>query len=218
MGSGTWTCSGNWDIAGVTLINPSTGTVILDGVSKTFEQSTGGGRFPDKIILSGTYTVPTTSNTEGTSMTVTGTLSINTGIILEAKGSFIVTAGIVTGLGTFDFTTSGVGTITNNATTFDVAAISFARTKTLLGTGTYSSLVTWSSSGSSRSLIIGADVNFGAGLTITNTVATTGNSVDTSANPTVTFSGGNLTIDDQASNLTWTKGTGVLKFIATATG
>ena len=219
-GSGQWTVRGNFDNAHTLMGDGTSSKLLLTGTAKTItSEITTAGVFKGTLEISGTYT------TGGgriylieCACTVSGTLTISAGdIVLIYYISSLSITGTVTGQGTLEITYRAQ--ITDISGTCDVAVLSVHRHEAVLAdnwvlvAGTYES----------------ATVNLHSRVDATNyqlifapgTTTFTGNVniycsgtgtllVDNSVNnPDLVFEG-DLTVDDRAATVIWTKGTGTI--------
>lgn len=214
LGSGTWTCSGNWDHNSIGTLTAGTATVILDGTSVTFRGHTSKGAIA-LLQIDGTVSLSTTTNSRVVSLTASngGTFTIPTGRNLEIEGGTctLEATGTITSIGT-GYLNIDDGDIVNNGGTWTCDTSLVGGANCDISSGTYGG--TWDLiSGSNRTARLG----YPGGGTVTFTGAVTFDSFATGGqtlvidcsqgDPDIVFQGP-VTWDESGgnANLTWTKG------------
>jgi len=242
-GTGTLTCSGNFDSEHQTTWVQGTATLVMNGAGKTISGSSanetynltidanitlsvGVSRWEVENILlvnaGNTFTIAAGFRLVSATTTVHGTISVSTGYLCSLIGGSISVevGGSVTGAGTVSFAT---GSVSKQSGTWDVASTNPARNVTL-ATGIYGG--TWTCTGGDDAAItfkFGGDVEFLGDVSFNSDNAAGTYTVDLDsggADVDVIFNG-DLTISETggAGDLTWTKstGTGTVTFDGTTT-
>ncbi len=219
-GAGTFDCGDNtiaitdgpFDNKDQSTWTYGTSTVSLAGTC-TYVSNTDNETYDLTVVAGGTTTVTMGGQLEH-KLTVDGTLSINTGVILYAGTGgatevIINTGGSITGAGTLNlfYLSAGANSgITTQDGTVDVASLKitqFDTGATPLVAGTYASPVTITISTGARALnLLSGTYNFDGGLELECT-GSGSLTLDNSTNdPTIVTT--DLTIDDQAGTVTIT--------------
>jgi len=236
MGEGTWTCSGNWDVANIGTLTSSTETVILNGTAKTYR-----AHEPDEVnLLQITGTIATAASSESNF----GTLEINGGTLtthafgsIQFHGNVTVDAtGTLTSAadnGALNFITvtidnSAGGTwnptsacnvqkaCTVNAGTyqgpFNFTCTNGTQTLTFGGAVTFTGNVTFDADVAANTYTIdpqGFTITFEGNVVFDSTGAGADLAIDASANPSYVFDG-DVTIQETTGTVAWTQGTGTI--------
>ena len=243
LGSGAWTCSGDWDTEdiGTHVVTTSGSTVTLTGSSKTFAGFVGNasGVALRDLTITGTYTATVTSG----EISIGRDLKVDAGVLTIAASAVVNTRNLYGG-GTGVFfqnlgTITGAGTLVIEANqeiaeltgTLDVATLDIAGSSAestpengILPAGTYGS-ATVRIGQVSGSLTSGRATRFAAGSFVFSGDVTFGAgqnggtcTVDLATNnPDIEFRGDVAFVEAFGNALTWSKGTGGFTFGGTAT-
>jgi hypothetical protein len=211
MGTGTWTCSGNWDASDVGTLTRDTATIQMTGTGVTWTS-----KRVDTLEVSGTVTV-SSGVQELDNTTVTGTLTVNSPALFYTYVSITVATGTLTGTGTLEaanynnsVTGGGTWTIAN----------SNLRYNSTLNAGTYGG--TWyiphqaaGGSGNPNELTIGGHVTWTGDVTFEANVSGSTYTINNGGNYNLTFQGDVSCVESGGGTLAWTKGSGTITLSGT---
>lgn len=208
MGSGTWTCDGNWISSpmGGSAFLQETADLVMTGTSKNLTLNSNEGRNARNATIAAGATITTTGGGLIQPLTVAngGALTINTGSLTTGGNSTVGTSCTVDGTGTWVIKNGANITSLGSAVAVDVT---FQRANDIAA-GTYSGAVQFSGAGASNTMTFLGDVVFTGAVTVgqSNNVLTFANSVN---NPDITIQGA-FDLTPVGGSVTWTKGTGTI--------
>ena len=217
MGSGTWTCAGNFDARNSANLNSVTSTLVLTGASKVL----GNGVTYNNVTVNAlaTYTlISATSTNLKNTLSLAGTLTANGSLTFTVNNGLVSVdvGGSLAGSGSVVCSAGVSINVTNNGTisvsTFTPRVVS-AGTWTIQGSGTFASATTTLLINNSQTLIVGSDLTFTGDLVLWHTGGV--NTFDLSGNHSITLEG-DLSKLDGGGSLTWQKGTGTITLTGTA--
>lgn len=214
LGSGTWTCAGDWDNGDIGTLTQGTSTVLMTGTAtiKTFAKNIYSLEIAatgDVTIGAGTY-----CRVDGSLMIRSGgeltqnsaessSLTVNVDLTLEATGTLNGTGEVIFSGDTLDNSAGGTyapaSTVTSRAVTINA--------------GIYGGTMTCNLNNGSRTLTIGGNVTFTGALTIDADVAGTF-TIDNSGNYTITCQDA-VTFAESTGTLAITEGTGTWAMTST---
>ena len=221
MGDATWTVSGSFDNKDVTTFNSNLSTLVMNGSTKTLTPKTNVALYNLTIASGASITHQTNNFGVDNVTTVNGTLSIDSGRnINAAEDTIIGSAGRITGAGSYTiYRSAGISSFASGGVV-DVATLYFAgiASSYSIAPGTYSSaevIIKGSPSATSLAWIPSAGTyTFTGNVTyISDSTAYTTTITNSTNNPNFIFKG-NVTFQQTAGTLIWTKGAGTITFTA----
>jgi hypothetical protein len=212
LGSGTWSCSGNWNHRLIGTLTLGTSTVDLTGTSKTLEGDKNKNLY--NLTISGTISIAAATNTRQVItnvLDITGTLTIDSDSI-QINGGDLQLSGTLAGSQTLSFVSGS--TFSTNSGTYSISNTTINRCDISVPGGTYAGTWTIDNGAVAEDKTItfgnagGQTLTFTGSVTIDADRTSQTTTINTSThNPNLVFQGG-LTLAESAGTLAWSKGSG----------
>ena len=223
LGSGTWTCSGDWDYGDIGTLDDGTSTVVMAGSGKDLIAKTGVDLY--NLTISDATTVPAAS---GASIQIVSNLTVNASLdVTSGKQFYLYTEGVTLDVGgsgdingagrihiTYPRTNGGIATQSGTIQVaelylyqFDpdslaIPAATYDATQVVLQSGVGSRTFTHSAGTTTYSGNVLYLVSNVGDLTISNSTN----------NPTLVFQGDVTVTESSSGNLVWNGGSGGITF------
>jgi hypothetical protein len=207
MGSGTWTCAGDWITSpmGGSKFQAESANLAMTGTGKNLTVNMQSDRNPNTVSIGASATITTVGGVINNFSVVSGgSFTINTGTFYTGGDSTVGTSCTVDGTGTWLIKNSANITSIGSAIAVDVT---FQRANDIAA-GTYSGAVKLSATAQNNSMTFLGDVTFSGAVTVGQTggTLTFANNVN---NPSITIGAG-FDLSGAGGAVTWTKGSGAI--------